>query len=81
MDLYVRASNAVAINFYKSLGYTIKFCCKTHVGAALVELISFLDPLVSGYMIYKQIIGYYSGEEDAYGISFARLVYVDDDCL
>ncbi len=38
VDLYVRASNAVAIGMYKKLGY----------------------------IIYRQVIGYYSGEEDAY---------------
>jgi hypothetical protein len=26
-----------------------------------------------GYSVYRQVIGYYSGEEDAYGASTARL--------
>ena len=38
MDLYVRVSNAVAIDFYRKLGY----------------------------MIYREIRGYYSGEENGY---------------
>eukprot|EP00002_Diphylleia_rotans_P016008 TRINITY_DN3105_c0_g1_i1.p2 TRINITY_DN3105_c0_g1~~TRINITY_DN3105_c0_g1_i1.p2 ORF type:complete len:173 (-),score=38.21 TRINITY_DN3105_c0_g1_i1:805-1323(-) len=38
VDLFVRISNAVAINMYKGMGYSV----------------------------YRQIIGYYSGEEDAY---------------
>ena len=39
VDLFVRASNALAISMYHSLGY----------------------------IIYRQVLGYYSGEEDAYG--------------
>ena len=38
VDLYVRVSNALAINMYRKLGYSV----------------------------YRQVIGYYSGEEDAY---------------
>ena len=38
VDLYVRASNKVAVDMYKKLGYTE----------------------------YRHVIGYYSGEEDAY---------------
>ena len=38
VDLFVRKSNNIAINFYKDLGYTI----------------------------YRTVLGYYSGEEDAY---------------
>jgi len=38
VDLYVRISNAVAINMYKKFGYSV----------------------------YRQVIGYYSGDEDAY---------------
>jgi len=38
VDLYVRISNASAIEMYNKFGYTI----------------------------YRQIIGYYSGEEDAF---------------
>jgi len=38
VDLFVRASNAVAINMYKKFGYSI----------------------------YRQVLNYYSGEEDAY---------------
>jgi len=38
VDLYVRRSNALAVNMYKQLGY----------------------------IVYRQVIGYYSGEEDAY---------------
>jgi ribosomal protein S18 acetylase RimI-like enzyme len=39
VDLYVRASNAVAIKMYEQFGY----------------------------VKYRQVLGYYSGEEDAYG--------------
>lgn len=39
VDLYVRVSNAVAINMYRKLGYNV----------------------------YRRVLGYYSGEEDAYG--------------
>ena len=39
VDLFVRASNTLAISMYKSLGY----------------------------IIYRQVLDYYSGEEDAYG--------------
>ena len=39
VDLFVRISNAVAIQMYKKFGYTV----------------------------YRQVINYYSGEEDAYG--------------
>eukprot|EP00310_Coccolithus_braarudii_P013269 CAMPEP_0183352104 /NCGR_PEP_ID=MMETSP0164_2-20130417/27574_1 /TAXON_ID=221442 /ORGANISM="Coccolithus pelagicus ssp braarudi, Strain PLY182g" /LENGTH=171 /DNA_ID=CAMNT_0025524463 /DNA_START=13 /DNA_END=528 /DNA_ORIENTATION=+ len=38
VDLFVRQSNAVAIDFYKKLGYSV----------------------------YRRVIGYYSGDEDAY---------------
>jgi N-terminal acetyltransferase B complex catalytic subunit len=38
VDLFVRVSNAVAINMYRKLGY----------------------------IVYRTVIGYYSGEEDAY---------------
>lgn len=38
VDLFVRASNKVAVEMYRRLGYSI----------------------------YRQVIGYYSGEEDAY---------------
>jgi N-terminal acetyltransferase B complex catalytic subunit len=38
VDLYVRASNQPAIDFYKSIGYTV----------------------------YRVVIGYYGGDEDAY---------------
>eukprot|EP00164_Ancoracysta_twista_P001691 GFYU01002216.1.p1 GENE.GFYU01002216.1~~GFYU01002216.1.p1 ORF type:complete len:122 (-),score=22.95 GFYU01002216.1:211-576(-) len=38
VDLFVRVSNAVAIDMYKKLGYSI----------------------------YRTVLGYYSGEEDAY---------------
>uniref|UniRef100_A0A7S4B6I5 N-acetyltransferase domain-containing protein n=1 Tax=Chrysotila carterae TaxID=13221 RepID=A0A7S4B6I5_CHRCT len=38
VDLFVRQSNGVAINFYKKLGYSI----------------------------YRRVLGYYSGSEDAY---------------
>lgn len=41
VDLFVRASNALAIAMYHNLGY----------------------------VIYRQVLGYYSGEEDAYGTS------------
>jgi ribosomal protein S18 acetylase RimI-like enzyme len=41
VDLFVRQSNAVAIQMYKNFGYSI----------------------------YRQVMGYYSGEEDAYGAS------------
>lgn len=44
VDLYVRYSNAVAVNMYRMLGY----------------------------VIYRQVIGYYSGEEDAFG-TFIRV--------
>jgi ribosomal protein S18 acetylase RimI-like enzyme len=39
VDLFVRASNSVAISMYTQFGYTK----------------------------YRQVIGYYSGEEDAWG--------------
>ena len=39
VDLYVRASNSIAINMYKGFGY----------------------------VIYRRVIGYYAGEEDAFG--------------
>eukprot|EP00747_Dinoflagellata_sp_TGD_P088379 gnl/TRDRNA2_/TRDRNA2_163979_c0_seq1.p1 gnl/TRDRNA2_/TRDRNA2_163979_c0~~gnl/TRDRNA2_/TRDRNA2_163979_c0_seq1.p1 ORF type:complete len:174 (+),score=32.16 gnl/TRDRNA2_/TRDRNA2_163979_c0_seq1:66-587(+) len=38
VDLFVRATNSAAINFYHSLGY----------------------------VVYRTVVGYYSGEEDAY---------------
>lgn len=38
MDLYVRASNSLAISMYTKFGYSI----------------------------YRRVIGYYSGEEDAF---------------
>jgi N-terminal acetyltransferase B complex catalytic subunit len=41
VDLFVRASNALAISMYKALGY----------------------------VIFRQVLEYYSGEEDAYGKS------------
>ena len=39
VDLFVRASNSVAVEMYKHMGYTV----------------------------YRRVIGYYSGEEDACG--------------
>ncbi|CAM9342792.1 unnamed protein product [Ectocarpus fasciculatus] len=45
VDLFVRASNALAIAMYHNLGY----------------------------VIYRQVLGYYSGEEDAYDMRKAML--------
>ncbi|CAN0410093.1 unnamed protein product, partial [Discosporangium mesarthrocarpum] len=39
VDLFVRVSNALALNMYQSFGYSV----------------------------YRRVLGYYSGEEDAYG--------------
>jgi N-terminal acetyltransferase B complex catalytic subunit len=40
VDLFVRASNTVAVNMYTKLGYSV----------------------------YRKVLGYYSGEEDALGM-------------
>lgn len=45
VDLFVRASNAVAIGMYETLGYTT----------------------------YRRVIGYYSGDEDAFGAFLTAL--------
>lgn len=45
VDLYVRVSNAVAINMYRKFGYNV----------------------------YRRVLGYYSGEEDAYGAGSGAL--------
>lgn len=53
VDLFVRGSNTVAIDFYKSLGY----------------------------VIYRTITGYYSGEEDAYDMRKPLPRDKDQKCL
>jgi N-terminal acetyltransferase B complex catalytic subunit len=52
VDLFVRASNALAISMYRALGY----------------------------VIYRQVLEYYSGEEDAYGESSTNSL-VDRQCM
>jgi N-terminal acetyltransferase B complex catalytic subunit len=49
VDLFVRASNALAIKMYENLGYSV----------------------------YRRVLGYYSGEEDAFGkiSSFIHQLY------
>ena len=47
VDLFVRASNALAIAMYHNLGY----------------------------IVYRQVLGYYSGEEDAYG-KIRHILYI-----
>lgn len=45
VDLFVRVSNALAINMYNTFGYSV----------------------------YRRVVGYYSGEEDAFGECFILL--------
>lgn len=71
VDLFVRASNAVAIAMYQKVwrgrrGGTLSrgvllqhLHCGVYDGARL--------PPQFGYSVYRRVIGYYSNEEDAYG--------------
>ena len=52
VDLFVRASNELAISMYHNLGY----------------------------IIYREVLGYYSGEENAYGKHFLVVMLVELYC-
>ena len=74
VDLYVRKSNAVAIGMYEK----VRKRGRAHVAARdgmhgarswRLPLEPDLLPcaLQFGYVVYRQVIKYYNGEEDAYG--------------
>ena len=59
VDLFVRKSNSVAIGMYEKARRLR--CAASRRSAAHAAALQF------GYSVYRQVIGYYSGEEDAYG--------------
>ena len=63
VDLFVRVSNAVAMNMYNKARSEERGSDATCSG----HLTTPMHALQFGYTVYRRVIGYYSNEEDAYG--------------
>ena len=70
----MRKSNAVAIGMYEKarLSANSKQCVRTRLRLLTRQR---RRALQFGYTIYRQVLNYYSGEEDAYGAWAARQVH------
>ena len=72
VDLFVRVSNAVAINMYTKVPHggsgTLLSCSAcAQLSQVLSSTSCSLLWVQFGYSVYRRVLGYYSNDEDAFG--------------
>lgn len=67
VDLFVRVTNATAIQMYNKVSHCSTEQLLSVMDCVLVAMIfSVCGMLQFGYSIYRTVLGYYGGDEDAY---------------